>query len=377
MGEALRSNPLRLGAVTAALLATPLVLLVLAGAVAPVGQLLWRSVAETEVAPALPRTLRVLRQWDGQGLPDDMAFETLAADLAALRAAGPAGADAMDRAARRLAADRPALGEALPATAEGAAGTRTTRATAVLVADPAWGETENWAALRRAGGSASGFHLLAAIGLRQTAEGGFEDSTRGPHARAALSRGLGMAVLATLACLILAWPLARWIAEASPRRATLLSVVALLPLLAGEAARGVGWSPLLEAGPLAAFVATTLGLLPLMALPVALSLRHAGPRLPRAAAALGLPPWQVFRRIRLPLARRGLAAGCILVFTEALGTFVAAELLAPGSSLAAGALAASARAGEWGAAGALAACLLLPALVATALLLPIARRRTA
>jgi ABC-type spermidine/putrescine transport system permease subunit I len=124
-------------------------------------------------------------------------------------------------------------------------------------------------------------------------------------------------------------------------------------------------------------VATTLGLLPLMALPVALSLRHAGPRLPRAAAALGLPPWQVFRRIRLPLARRGLAAGCILVFTQALGTFVAAELLAPGSPLAAGILAAAARAGEWGAAGALAACLLLPALVAAALLLPIARRRTA
>jgi putative spermidine/putrescine transport system permease protein len=377
MGEALRPNPLRLGAMTAALLATPLVLLVLAGAVAPVGQLLWRSVAETEVAPALPRTLRVLRQWDGQGLPDDMAFETLAADLAALRAAGPAGADAMDRAARRLAADRPALGEALPATAEGATGTRTTRATAVLVADPAWGEAENWAALRRAAGSASSFHLLAAIGLRQTAEGGFEDSTEGPHARAALARGLGLAVLATLACLILAWPLARWIAEASPRRATLLSAVALLPMLAGEAARAVGWSPLLEAGPLAAFVATALGLLPLMALPVALSLRHAGPRLPRAAAALGLPPWQVFRRIRLPLARRGLAAGCILVFTQALGTFIAAELLAPGSPLAAGALAVAARAGEWGAAGALAACLLLPALVAAALLLPLARRRTA
>ncbi|WP_338661438.1 ABC transporter permease subunit [Pararoseomonas sp. SCSIO 73927] len=359
----MRPEPLR-----AALLAAPLALLVLLGALAPLGLLLRRGTAETEVAPALPRTLRVLRQWDGNNLPDDVAFEALAADLAALRAAGPAGAEAMARAAERLAADVPALREVLPGTAEIAERTRTTRAAAILVADPAWGDPESWAALRRAGQGTSGFHLLSAVGLRLTAEGGLEDSPRGPHARAVLARGLGAAVLAVLGCLLLAWPLARLIAEARPGRAAALAVLTLLPLLSGEAARAAGWAALLEAGPGVALIATILGLLPLMVLPIALSLRRAGPRLPRAAAALGLPPRKVFWRVRLPLARRGIAVGCALVLAQALGGFIVPGLLDPGLSLTAGVLAAAARAGDWGQAGALAALLLLPLLPATFLL---------
>ena len=370
---------MRLSAPRAALLVAPLVLLVLAGGVAPVGALLWRAVEEREVAPALPRTLRELGRWDGQDLPEDMAFEALAADLAALRATGPAGAEAMARAAGRLAGDVPKLREVLPGTAERAGETRTLRSVAVLVADPAWGEAESWAALRRAGGAVSGFQLLAALGLRETAAGGLEDSRQGPHARAVLARGIGGAVLAVAGCFLLAWPLARRIAEATPGRAWLLAGATLLPLLAGEAARALGWSGLVQAGWAekglgAALMALILGGLPLMALPVALALRRAGPGLPRAAAALGVPPWVVFRRIRLPLARRGIAAGSALVLAQAMGAFVAPGLLAPEARGAAAALAAAARAGDWGAAGALAFWLLLPALLAAWLLLRTGRR---
>jgi putative spermidine/putrescine transport system permease protein len=363
-------DPLR-----AARLVAPLVLLVLAVAVAPLGALLWRGVAETEVAPALPRTLRVLRHWDGRGLPDDMAFEALAADLATLRAAGAPGEQAMARAAARLGADVPALREALPGTAQRAAETRTTRATAILVADPAWGEAESWAALRHAAGPVSGFHLLSAIGLRQAADGGLEDNAEGPWARGLLLRGIGAALLAVLACLPLAWPLARWMAETRPRRAFGLAGLVLLPLLVGEAAWSAGWSVLAGAGPEAAFAALVLGAVPLMALPVALSLRRAGPGLARAAAAHGMPPFRVFRDIHLRLARPGIAAGCALVFTQVLGRFVGWGLLDPGTPWAAGMLAAAARAGAWGQAGALAAWLLLPALLAALLLLRLARGR--
>ena len=362
---------MRPSALRAALLVAPLVLLVLAGVVAPVAALLWRAVAETEVEPALPRTVGVLEHWDGRNLPEDMAFEALAADLAAMRGAGPGGAEAMARAAARLAEDVPKLREVLPGTAERGGETRTIRAVAVLVADPAWGEAESWAALRRAGAAVSGFHLLAALGLRETAEGGLEDSRRGPHARALLGRGIGAAVLAVPACLLLAWPLARLIAEAPPGRAGLLAGLVLLPLLAGEAARALGWAMMLdgtEKGLAAALLALLLGAVPLMALPIALDLRRAGPRLPRAAAALGVPPWRVFRRIRLPQARRGIAAGGALVLAQALGAFIGPGLLAPGAQGAAAALAGAARAGKWGEAGALAFWLLLPALLSAWLL---------
>jgi len=369
----LNCNPLRLGALKGALLAMPLVLLVLAGAVAPLGLLLWRSVEETEVAPALPRTQRALRLWDGKGLPDDLAFASLAADLAALRAGGEPGEAAIERAARRLAMDRPELAEVLPGTARRAAETIASPATSVLVADPAWGEAGNWAALQRASASSS-FHLLDAIGLRRMPAGGFEDARQGPEARERLGRGFAAAVLAMLASLVLAWPLARWIAEASPRRVAILASATFLPLLAGEAARAMGWLSLLGTGPVVAFIVLTLGLPPLMVLPVALSLRQAGSRLPRAAATLGLSPWQVFRRIQLRQARRGIALCCALVFTQTLGSFVAADLLAPEMPVAASALAAAARSGEWGTAGALAVFLLLPALLVAGLLLRLGGR---
>ncbi|TPG58130.1 ABC transporter permease subunit [Roseomonas nepalensis] len=360
----------------AALMVMPLVLLVVAGGVVPLGLLLSRAVLEREVAPALPRTAGALQRWDGTGLPDDAAFETLAADLAALRAAGAPGTAALARAAARLVADLPVLEGVLPGTAERVAETRTGRAVSVLVADPAWGEAETWAALRQAGAPASAFHPLAALGLRRTAAGGLEDSAQGPHARAILARGVGGAALATLACLVIAWPLARWIAEAPPGRAAPRAALAALPLLAGEAARAAGWSVLTEGGTAVALAALALGLVPLMALPVALALRRAGPDLPRAAAALGVPPGMVLRRVRLPLARRGIAAGAALVFAQALGALAVPAVLLPGRPLASTVLAAAAGAGEWGEAGALAAWLLVPALVAAGLLLgPLLRPR--
>lgn len=357
------------GPFAAALLAMPLALLVLSAAVAPMGLLVLQSVMETEVEPALPRTLRALRLWDGAGLPDDMAFEALAADLAALRGAGAPGEVAMARAAARLSADLPAMGEILASTAARTADTRTTRAVSVLVADPAWSDNESWAALRRAGDGASGFHLLGALGLRRAQAGGFENDAQGPLARAVLARGIGAAALATLASLILAWPLARWIAEAPPGLAALLSAATALPLLAGEAARAAGWSALLDTGPGAALIALVLGTLPLMVLPVAIALRRHGPGLPRAAAALGARPWVVFRRVHLPLARRGIAAGCALVFAQALGALAVPATLLPQDPLAAGALSAAAQTGNWGTAGALAVFLLVPALLVSGLLL--------
>ena len=52
------------------------------------------------------------------------------------------------------------------------------------------------------------------------------------------------------------------------------------------------------------------------------------PRLESMARTLGEPPGRVFRRITLPLARRGLLAAAILGFTRALGEFGATVIVA-------------------------------------------------
>lgn len=66
---------------------------------------------------------------------------------------------------------------------------------------------------------------------------------------------------------------------------------------------------------LAAFVAG----LPLMVKPAQTAFASIAPQMREAAATLGDSPWQVFWRVELGLARRGLAAGLILAGGRALG----------------------------------------------------------
>ena len=47
----------------------------------PIALLLARGVSERELPAAWPKTAEVMRQWDGQGLPDDQAFGLLAYEL--------------------------------------------------------------------------------------------------------------------------------------------------------------------------------------------------------------------------------------------------------------------------------------------------------
>jgi molybdate/tungstate transport system permease protein len=51
-------------------------------------------------------------------------------------------------------------------------------------------------------------------------------------------------------------------------------------------------------------------------------------RLEMAAATLGDSPWQIFRRISLPLAWPGIAAGITLAWIRALGEFGATMIVA-------------------------------------------------
>jgi molybdate transport system permease protein len=52
------------------------------------------------------------------------------------------------------------------------------------------------------------------------------------------------------------------------------------------------------------------------------------PRLEQVARTLGNTPWKVFRRITMPLATRGIMAGCALAFGRAMGEFGATVLVA-------------------------------------------------
>lgn len=165
---------------------------------------------------------------------------------------------------------------------------------------------------------------------------------------------LGIAALGTLLIvppgLALGWLLARrrW-----PGKVVVETLVAL-PLVIPPVATGLILLKLFgPRGPLGRWLEGGLGMeivftwkavviaAAVMAFPLLVrSLRVAFEEVParyeQIARTLGAGPWRVFWSVTLPLARRGVAAGCVLAFARALGEFGATVMIAgmiPGETI--------------------------------------------
>ena len=77
-----------------------------------------------------------------------------------------------------------------------------------------------------------------------------------------------------------------------------------------------------------AVVAAAVGALPLMVKTARAAVAAVDTEYEDAARTLGKSEWQVFRRVTLPLASKGLAAGGVLAFARALGDFGATLMVA-------------------------------------------------
>jgi spermidine/putrescine transport system permease protein len=73
--------------------------------------------------------------------------------------------------------------------------------------------------------------------------------------------------------------------------------------------------------------------LPFFVLPVYAALERLDPALLEAAADLGARPGATLRRVILPLAAPGVAAGSVLVFIPCLGAYLTPDLLGGGKSV--------------------------------------------
>jgi len=64
-------------------LVAPLFLFLAVFFLAPIAAMLFRSLDNSELPSAMPRTAEVLRAWDGAGLPPEPVFATFGSELAA------------------------------------------------------------------------------------------------------------------------------------------------------------------------------------------------------------------------------------------------------------------------------------------------------
>jgi spermidine/putrescine transport system permease protein len=164
-----------------------------------------------------------------------------------------------------------------------------------------------------------------------------------------LTRSFVYAGIATIACLLLAYPLVYWIAfRAGPwRNLFLLMIVA--PFFVTYLVRTLAWLNILaDQGPVVGFLrdinvlapdgrllATTFAVVsgitynffPFMALPIYVSLEQIDSRLLEASKDLYASSTKTFLRVTLPLSAPGIVAGTLLTFIPAAGDFINAALL--------------------------------------------------
>jgi spermidine/putrescine transport system permease protein len=162
-------------------------------------------------------------------------------------------------------------------------------------------------------------------------------------------RSLWIAVVTTVICLVLGFPLAYFIARAPKRWQGALLVLIIIPFWTNFLVRTYAWMFILRAEGLlntvmmdlgildqplnllftdgAVVIGLVYGFLPFMVLPLYATLERLDRSVIEAAWDLYAGPLRIFMKVILPLAKPGVVAGSLLVFIPTLGAYVTPDLL--------------------------------------------------
>jgi spermidine/putrescine transport system permease protein len=164
-------------------------------------------------------------------------------------------------------------------------------------------------------------------------------------------RTVGLALFGTLTTLLVGFPFAYWIARYA-RRKTLVLLFVVIPFWTSFLIRTYAWLIILDPQfPIfrvvhvdllysrpAVYIGVAYNYLPLMVLPLYAALERIDWSLVEAAQDLGDTPLRSFRRITLPLALPGIAAGSLLVFIPLTGEYLIPAILGGNKTSYAGSL---------------------------------------
>jgi putative spermidine/putrescine transport system permease protein len=160
-------------------------------------------------------------------------------------------------------------------------------------------------------------------------------------------RTVGLAILVTITCALLALPIAYYMARvASPRVRGLMVVAVLIPLWAAYLVKVYAWRIILQGNGLVDWVLQPFGItgpglsedanswlvlsylwLPYMILPIFAGFERIPNSLLEASSDLGARSLTTFRRVVLPLLFPALVAGSIFTFSLTLGDYITPDLV--------------------------------------------------
>jgi spermidine/putrescine transport system permease protein len=165
-------------------------------------------------------------------------------------------------------------------------------------------------------------------------------------------KSVKMSLIVSALVVLVAFPLAYYLALSGTRRKYVLLLVLIAPFLTSYLLRVLAWKVILgdqgvvntflfwtgvrsPGHPISALlysrfaVMLVLGYvwLPFVALPIFVSLESLDTRLLEAASDLGATRWQAFRRVTLPLSVPGVVSAFLFVFIPTVGEFITPSLV--------------------------------------------------
>ena len=174
-----------------------------------------------------------------------------------------------------------------------------------------------------------------------------------PLYRRVAENSLEISVMATACTLLVAYPIAYHLARRTPRQRALLVILVLLPFWTSILVKSFAFTVLLGHAGIVNHVIEAIGLpalpllfnrtgvmiglthflVPFMVFAILPSLLSQPPELRRAAELMGAGSIRIFWSVTLPLSLPGVAAGAMICFILAVGTFVTPALLGGRSDL--------------------------------------------
>jgi putrescine transport system permease protein len=172
---------------------------------------------------------------------------------------------------------------------------------------------------------------------------------------ATYASSLKMALVSTLLCLLIGYPIAYYIARAEASVRNTLMMLVMLPFWTSFLIRVYAWVAILKNDGLlnnfllwlgviheplrlyhtniGVYICMVYSYLPFMIMPLYAHLVKMDLSLLEAAYDLGAKPWTAFLRVTLPLSKNGIIAGSLLVFIPAVGEYVIPELMGGADTL--------------------------------------------
>ncbi|MBK0326073.1 ABC transporter permease [Rhodobacteraceae bacterium F11138] len=347
LARALRMQKLR-----ALALIAPLLLFVLITFIAPIADMLFRSVENQIVQDTLPQTVEALADWDPSAseVPDEEVFRALAADLkVAVKAKTHTrlgtrlnyemtGASSLFRKSGRRVKKMDPEGDA-------------SLKEAFIGIDKKWGEPEIWNTILTYSPKYTNGYFLNAVDMQKGPDGPEARPENQQIYMILFGRTLFMSLVITGSCILLGYPVAWILANLPTRTANLLMILVLLPFWTSLLVRTSAWKVMLQQqgvindvlvwlglvgddarlvminNQFGTIVAMTHILLPFMILPMYSVMQTIQPTYLRAAKSLGATNWTAFWRVYFPQSVPGIGAGSILVFILSIGYYITPEIV--------------------------------------------------